>query len=125
MDAVAHDVAHGAGVEIRPHRFRAVLLLGAQELLGDEIERVVPGDRRELSAALRAGAAQRLLQPVGVMHALGVARDLGADHAGRVGVVLGAADAADALLSKTSTSSAQVDGQSCGQAEAAMRGRTA
>src|SRR5208337_4432363 len=26
--------------------------------------------------------------------------------------------------SKTSTSSAQVDGQSCGQAEAAMRGRT-
>ena len=35
------------------------------------------------------------MQAVGMMDALGVARDLGADHARRIDVVLGAADAAD------------------------------
>ena len=98
MDAVAHDVAHGAGIVVRPDRLRAVGLLGAQELLGDEIERVVPRDRRELAAAFGAGAAQRMLQAIGVMNALGVARDLGADDARGVGVVLGAPDPADGVV---------------------------
>src|SRR5580704_1734081 len=46
VDAVALHQAHGAGVIVRPYRFGAVLLFGAQELLGDEIERVVPRDQR-------------------------------------------------------------------------------
>ena len=33
-----------------------------------------------------------------MMDALGIARDLGADHACRVGVVLGAADPADGVI---------------------------
>ena len=37
------------------------------------------------------------MQPVGMMHALGIAGDLGADDAGRVAVVLGAVHAADQL----------------------------
>ena len=94
VDAVAHDEAHGAGVVIRPHRLRAVALLGLDEFLGDEIERVVPRDRRERAVRL---AHQRPHQPVGMVHALGVARDLGADHAGGVVVVLGAAHAADGV----------------------------
>ena len=61
MDAVAHDETHGAGIEVRPDCFRAVGLLGAQKLFGDEIERVVPGDRSKLPAAFGAGAAQRML----------------------------------------------------------------
>ncbi len=97
MDAVALHIAHGAGIIIRPHRFRAVARLGAGEGFGDEIERVVPGDRRELPGALGAGAAQRLQQAIGMMRPLGVARDLGADHAGGIGVVGGAADAADGV----------------------------
>jgi hypothetical protein len=48
VDAVTHQVAHRAGIIIRPHRFGAVLLFGADELLGDEIKRVVPRDRREI-----------------------------------------------------------------------------
>ena len=100
VDAVAHDVAHGAGIEIGPHRLGAVRPLGAEELLGDEVERVVPGDRREVAAALGAGAAQRLGQPIRMMHALGVARDLGADHPRRVGVVRGATHAADRLIAE-------------------------
>src|ERR1700722_15228528 len=36
-----------------------------------------------------------MFQAIGVMHALGVARHLGADHARRVGILLGAADPAD------------------------------
>ena len=39
-----------------------------------------------------------MLEAIGVMHALGVARDLGADHAGGVGVVFGAANAADSVV---------------------------
>ena len=42
VDAVTHQVAHRAGIIIRPHRFGAVLLLGAEELLGDDVECVVP-----------------------------------------------------------------------------------
>ena len=97
VDAVAHDEAHGAGVVVGPDRLRAVALLGREEFLGDEIERVVPGDRRELARALRRPCAQRMHQPVGMMHALGIARDLGADDAGRVVVVRGAAHAADGV----------------------------
>ncbi len=95
VDAVAHHVAHGAGVVIGPDRLGAVARLGRKELLGDEIERGVPGDRRKLARTLGALADQRLRQPAGMMHALGVARDLGADHAGGVVVVLRAVDAAD------------------------------
>ena len=100
VDAVAHQVAHGAGVIIGPHRFGAVRLLGADKLLGDKIERVVPRDWREFAAALRAFAPQRMQQAIGVMQALGVARDLGADYARRVGIVLGAAHAADRVRIK-------------------------
>ena len=46
--------------------------------------------------ALRAGAQQRLRQAVRVVDALGVARDLGADHAGGVAVRRRAAHRADA-----------------------------
>ena len=57
-----------------------------------------------------------------MVDAVGIARDLGADDAGRVAVGLGAMDAADAVCSSSSsTSSAQVDGQSCGQAEWPIR----
>ena len=100
MDAVTHHVAHGAGVEIRPYRFRTVGPFGSQESLGDKIERVIPGDRRELSASFRAGAAERMLEAIRVMHPLGVARDFGADHACGVGVVVGAANAADSVVGK-------------------------
>ena len=100
VDAVTHHIAHRPGIKVRPDRFRAVRLLGASKLLGDEIERVVPGDRAELPAALRAGSAQRLLQPVWMVHPLRIARDLGADDARRVVVVLSAADAADRVVAK-------------------------
>src|ERR1700730_12046841 len=36
-----------------------------------------------------------MFQAIGVMHALGVARHLGADHARRVGILFGAADPAN------------------------------
>ena len=66
-------------------------------------------------------AAQRLHQPVGMVDALGVARDLLADHAG--GVVVAHASRAPgrcACASSRSTSSAQVLVQSCGQTEGTM-----
>ena len=59
-------------------------------------------------------------QPVGMMLALGIARDLGADDAGGIGVAGRAADPADAVGARRSTSSAQVLGQSCGQTEGTM-----
>jgi len=42
VDAVAHHQTHGAGVIVWPHALRAVLLLGFEEIFGDEIERVIP-----------------------------------------------------------------------------------
>ena len=52
----------------------------------------------EFARALLAHPLQRMLEPVGVMLALGVAGDLGADDAGGVVVVLGAAHAPDGAL---------------------------
>ncbi len=121
VDAVAHHEAHGAGIVIRPHPFRAVAPLGLEEFLGDEIERVVPGDLPERALAFRADALQRMLEPVLVMHALGVARDLGADDAGGVVVVLGAAHAADGALVEQFDLERAGRGQSCGQAEKPIR----
>ena len=98
MDAVAHDVAHRAGIKVRPNRFGAMRLFGAGELFGDKIECVVPGDRGELAAPLGTDPAQRMLETVWMMHPLGITRDFGADDAGGVGVIFGAADATDRLV---------------------------
>ncbi len=95
VDAVAHDEAHRAGVVVGPDRLAAVFRFRREEFLRDEVERVIPRDRRELARSLRPLADERMQQPVRMMDALGVARDLRADHARRVEIVLGAAHAAD------------------------------
>src|SRR5262249_23986371 len=79
-----------------PHRLAAMALRRSGEVIGDDVERVVPGDRREaLGIALGTGAAQRLRETLRVMLALGIARDLAADDAGGVGMPGPAVDAAD------------------------------
>ena len=59
VDAVAHHQAHRAGVVIGPDRSpRRGAASACEKLLGDDVERVVPGDRRELAGALgTVGAA--------------------------------------------------------------------
>ncbi len=88
VDAVALYQPHGAGVVIRPHRFGAVTRGRVRESLGDAIERFAPADGLELAAALRTVAQEWLREPAGVVHTLGVARDLFADHAAGVGMAL-------------------------------------
>ena len=97
VDAVAVYQAHRAGVEIGPDRLRAMALGDAGEVFGNLVERGVPRQWRErvAPAALGAGAPQRRQQSVGVVHAFGIARDLGADDAGGVRVRRGAAHAPD------------------------------
>src|SRR5215207_4306217 len=95
IDAVAHHEPHGAGVIIRPYGFGAEFTLRLIETRGDFIERFIPGNPRELARTLWSGTAHRMEQPVRVMNALGVARDLRAYHAGGIGLQLGAADATD------------------------------
>ena len=56
------------------------------------------GEALELARALLPDPAQRMQEPLGVVLALGVARDLGADHPGGVVVVLGPAHASDGAL---------------------------
>jgi hypothetical protein len=95
VDAVAHDETHGAGIVVRPHGFGAVTLLGPQQSLGRDVESVLPRRGDEFAAPFRALAAQRRREPVPVVHPLGVAGDLGADHPGRVVIVRGAVNASD------------------------------
>ncbi len=49
---------------------------------------------------LATDAPQWDFKAVGMMHALGVAGDLGADHAGRVGIIFRAAHAADGVVAE-------------------------
>ena len=97
VDAVALHQPHGACIVIGPDRLAAVLARLGDELLGHDVERIGPGDFGELLGALGTDPAQRLHQPVGMMDALGVARDLLADHAGGVVVAHRAAHATDPL----------------------------
>ena len=64
--AVRHDRLGGARAGDRLRR------------VGDVVERLVPAHRRETAAALAADALQRLQDAIGMVRALGVARDLGA-----------------------------------------------
>ncbi len=95
VDAVAHHQPHGAGVVIGPHRLSPELALGGIEAIGDLVERLVPGNPRESAGALWPNAALRIHQPVGVMDALGITGNLGADDAGGIGLLLGAAHPAN------------------------------
>jgi hypothetical protein len=100
MDAIALHPPHGAGVVMRPYRLRAVPLCRLRECFRDAVERLVPADRHEsrTADALVADAAQRRAQALRVVLALGVACDLGADDARRVGMVPAAMHAADRAL---------------------------
>jgi hypothetical protein len=100
LDAVALHQAHGPRVPVRPDRLGAVTPLDPQQVLGDLVERVVPGDPRELARALLALAAQGEAQPLGMVVALVVAGDLGADHAGGEGVALRAPDLAEPAVAQ-------------------------
>ena len=96
VQAPAVDDAQGAAGMIGPDRLAAVAGLGPEEGLGDLVQGVVPGNRRERAIAFGAGPAHRPAQPVRVMHALGVAGNLLADDPGGVGQFLVAPDPADA-----------------------------
>src|SRR6202000_3284256 len=52
---------------------------------------------RKLARPLRTDAELRVHQPVRMMDALGIARDLGADHTGGIGLEFGTAHPADGL----------------------------
>src|SRR5579883_1752662 len=108
LPRIAHDMAqppyavalhepHRAGIEMRPYALCAPALRRQRQALGDLVERVVPGDRREGRAppALVADAAQRRCQALGMVLPFGVARDLGADDAVRIGLPGGPAQTPD------------------------------
>ena len=96
IDAIAHHQPHGAGIVIGPDRLGAEFALCRIEAVGDLVQRFVPRNPRELAGALGSGAALRIDQSIRMMDALGIARHLGADHAGGIGLQFGAAHPADA-----------------------------
>src|SRR5205823_916060 len=75
------------------HGERAALLDDRLPFGGDLIERLVPGDRRELTGAFGADALQRRQYPLGRIDVVGVSVDLPAGKAGGVGMVGVALDA--------------------------------
>jgi hypothetical protein len=86
LDAVALHQTHRPGIEIGPHRLSAVFLRGPGQRLRNLVQGVVPANRFERVAAdpLVADPAQRTVEAVRVVDALGVTRDLGADDAGGI-----------------------------------------
>ena len=83
--ALALHHAHGPGVAVGDDRL-GVGEVGAGDRLqarGDVVERLVPAHRHEPAAALGADAFQRPQHAIGVVRALGVARNLGAQRAVR------------------------------------------
>jgi hypothetical protein len=79
---LALDDAHRACVAVRHDALR-VDGRDARKTLRDVRERLVPAHARELAGALGADTLLRIEQPVGVVDALEIARDLRAELAGR------------------------------------------
>src|SRR5205823_272722 len=100
LDPVALHESHGAGIEIGPNGFRTVALRRAREGFGDNIERIVPGDRRKrlTPAAFLSDAPQRCGEPQRMVLAFGVTRDFGANHTGRVRIAFSAVNSPDRPL---------------------------
>ena len=71
----------------RPRRIEdcrvAILAAHAEQLAGDLVQRLVPGDALELAAAARPLASQRMLEAVGMVHALDLADTARAGVQGR------------------------------------------
>ncbi|MCY1225071.1 hypothetical protein D9M72_372610 [compost metagenome] len=95
LDGIALHLPHGSGIEVGPDRLRTVFLLGADELVGDLVERRLPADVLPVPLTLVALAPLRHHEAAGMVDALGIARHLGADHTGGVGVGGSATHAAD------------------------------
>ncbi len=72
---------HRSGVAVRQDLLR-VLRRQRGQALRDRCERLLPADSLEAPFPFPADAAQRMQQSVGVIGPLGVARDLGTEHAG-------------------------------------------
>ncbi len=70
----------------------------AVNFCGDFVEGFVPGNGGPLPCPFGADAAQGLGQAIGMVDALGITGDFFADDAGGVGIILGAADAADGVI---------------------------
>ena len=111
LAGVAHDIAqaidsvplhqpHGSREEEWPNRCGPVFLGHSREAFGHTVQCLIPADAAELAGAFGAGPQQRVHQPVRVMHPFGVTRDFGADDSGRVAVVAGAPDGADAVVAE-------------------------
>jgi hypothetical protein len=97
------EQARVAGVAVGNDRVGAVGCADLAEALGDRRQRRVPGDALEARAGpLGADPAQGVEQPVGVVDALGVVGDLGAQHAGRRRVIGRAGDLDDAPVGDAS-----------------------
>ena len=75
------DQAHRAGIAVGQDLFRVIGRNG-RESIPDAGDGLVPADAFETALALRSHAPQRMDQPIGVVGALRIARDLGAQHAG-------------------------------------------
>src|SRR4029077_3211157 len=97
LDSIAHHETHRPGVKVWPHAFGAEFRLGGQETVSNPAERLIPADWLKLPASLGTDAAKRPSKPIRVVDALPVARNLGADNAGGIGLVARAVDAADPL----------------------------
>ena len=82
---LALQQAHGAGIAVGQDGLR-VARGNRLQACGNVAQRFVPRHANELAAALGADALERVLQALGVVGALGVAADLGAQHALRGGV---------------------------------------
>ncbi len=98
LDPVALHQPHGAGIEIGPDGLAAMAGRGALEGFRHLVQRRLPGDLLVSPDPLpfRPHAAQRMGQAIGVMLALGIAGDLGADHPRGIAVPGRAPDLADA-----------------------------
>ena len=84
--AAVHQPLMG-GVGITQQRERAAFADDRLPLAGDLVQRLVPGDRRELPGALGAAAPERRGDAFRRVHQVGVAVDLAAGETGRVGVI--------------------------------------
>ena len=98
LNAVAHDQAHGARVVIGPDRLGTMFGFNGEKTPGNVRHRLIPRHTFKLPRPFRAYPLHGVKQTLRMVNALGIARNLFADHTQCIGIVLVAAHPANGVV---------------------------
>ena len=100
VNAVTHDQSHCTGIVVRPNGLGTIFGLAGEQLFGNFIQGVIPGNWPKVSGIFVSHALQWRAQPVGMVQPFRVAGHLGTDDPRRISMVGGSTNSANPIVAE-------------------------